>query len=247
MKDYLNVANSSFLAVLGGLVFLFILSQSTLFLLKAWRRGVHAGIDKEKLKAAIRQSVIFSIIPSLPILISLVAMAPVLGIYFPWIRLSIIGSAPYELMAADVGAKSMGVTGLGAEGYTAAVFANSMWIMSLGIVWGLVIVIFFLNRIQGTISKAKKKDAGWVPIMIGALFAGLLSVFLADVIAPSILQLFADEVGKPVLGLPVLLVSAVSMGFFGILIKKFKMNRLQDFALSFSMVFGMASAVLISL
>ncbi len=245
MENYLEVANSQFLAILGGMVFIFLLCQCTLFLRKAWKRGIEAGMDRDKLKGAVRQSMIFSIIPSLPILISLVAMAPVLGIYFPWVRLSVIGSAPYELMAADVGAKSMGVTGLGGEGYTAAVFANSMWIMSLGIVWGLVVILFFLNRIQGTISKAKNKDAKWIPIMIAALFAGLLSVFLGDIVAASLVQLFPGSEGGFGLGLPVLIISALSMVFFGLLIKKFTMNWLRDFALSFSMVIAMAAAVLV--
>lgn len=247
MESYLDVANSRFLAILGGMVFVFILCQCTLFLRKAWKRGIEAGMDKELLKGTIRQSMIFSIIPSLPILISLVAMAPILGIYFPWIRLSVIGSAPYELIAADVGAKSMGVSGLGGEGYTAAVFTSSMWIMSLGIIWGLVIVLFFLNRIQGTISKARDKDAGWIPVLIAALFAGLLSVFVADIIAGSLVQLIPGIKGEAGLGLPVMIVSALSMLLFGLLIKRFKMNWLKDFALSFSMVIAMTVAVIITL
>lgn len=244
MRHYLDIANSHFLAVLGGIVFAFLICQSTLFLHKAWKRGIEAGMDRDKLKGAIRQSMLFSIVPSLPILISLIAMAPVLGIYFPWIRLSVVGSAPYELMAADIGAKSMGVTGLGGDGYTAAVFANSMWIMSLGIVWGLVIVLFFLNRIQGTISKARNKDARWIPILIAALFAGLLSFFLADTVAASLLQMLPGADGDIGLGLPVLLVSAGAMAVLGILITKLKLNWLRDFAMPFSMVLAMAAAVL---
>jgi hypothetical protein len=247
MENYLDVANSKFLAIMGGFVFVFILSQSALFLRKAWNRGLEIGIDRAKLKAAIRQSMVFSIIPSLPILLSLIAMAPVLGIYFPWIRLSIIGSATYELIAADIGAKSMGITGLGGDGYTAAVFANSMWIMSLGIVWGLVLILFFLNRIQNKISKAKSRDAGWVQVMIAALFAGMISVFLGDTLAFSLLQLLPGSEGAIGYGLPVLLTSCGTMLFFGWLINRFKINWLKDFAMSFSMIIAMASAVLISL
>ena len=246
MENYLEVANSHFLALLGGIVFLFILCQCTLFLRKAWKRGVESGIDRDKLKGAIRQSMIFSVIPSLPILISLVAMAPILGIYFPWIRLSVIGSAPYELIAADVGAKSMGVSGLGGEGYTAAVFASSMWIMSLGIIWGLVIVLFFLNRIQKTISNARSRDALWIPILIAALFAGLLSVFLAEIIGGSLFRMVKGAEAGIGLGLPVMVISAGFMLLCGLLIKKYNMNWLKDFALSFCMVIAMAAAVLIS-
>lgn len=86
-------------------------------------------------------------------------MVGILGIPFPWMRLSIIGSFQYELMTSKIGASAMGIDTLGGAGYTAQVFSNSMWIMSLGIIWGIILCIFFLKKFSSTLVNAQKKDS----------------------------------------------------------------------------------------
>ena len=107
--------------------------------------AIRSYYEQQMIKA-VRTGATVSFIPAVSILISLIAMAPVLGIPFPWLRLSIIGSAPYELLAAGIGAKAMGVDNLGSEGFTREVFANSIWIMTLGSFWAVSIVVFFLKK-----------------------------------------------------------------------------------------------------
>lgn len=260
MDDYLKVANSSFLFVMGAMVFFFIIIQSALFLRKGLIRGNEIGMERKKLMGSIKQSVIFSIVPSLPIIISLIAMVPVLGLYFPWIRLSIIGSAPYELIAADIGSKAMGIEGLGAPGYTAQVFGNCMWIMTLGIIWELVLVVLFLKFISKRIQNAKSKDARWIAILIPALFAGLLSVFLGEAFASGILAILPSPgtttgifegvingLKGDGLGFVVVSISMLTMLFFNWLVKTYKLEWLNNFSMAFSMIIGMAAAVVISL
>lgn len=234
MDSYLKIANSGYLAAAVIIVIIFVIVQSVIFLIKAWREGIKIGLSRKTMLDAIKSSAVFSIVPSLPIILSLIAMAPVLGIPFPWLRLSVIGSAPYELMAADIGAQSMGIKGLGAPGYTTQVFANSMWIMTAGILWSLLLCIFFMKRLQKGMNNMKKKDSKWLEIMISALYFGMLCVFI----------------GQPVVerGLPLatILSSAAIMAILGILIKKFNMKWLNNFALSISMVGAMALAIVFS-
>ncbi len=234
MSSYLNIANSSSLFVMVIIVILFVMLQAAFFLVKAYREGLRIGMSREKLNNAIKSSVIFSIVPSLPIILSLMAMIPVLGIPFPWLRLSVIGSAPYELMAADIGAKSMGVSGLGASGYTDKVFANSMWVMTFGIIWSLVLTILFLKKLQKGMNNMRKKDSKWLEIMISALYFGMLCVFIGDPVVKGGVALYT------------LLASAAIMALMGLLIKKFKAQWLNNFALSISMIGAMALAILFS-
>ena len=56
-----------------------------------------------------RSSAIFSIIPSLPIIVSYLLLVPALGRYFPWLRLSVVGSAVYETMVANMAAEAFGL------------------------------------------------------------------------------------------------------------------------------------------
>ena len=230
--NYLDTANSPMLFIMAALVILMILVQSVYFLILAIKRGKEIGITKEQIQRTVKTSAVFSIVPSLPILISLVAIAPVLGIPFSWLRLSVIGSASYELIAADIGARSMGVEKLGAAGYTQTVFANSMWVMSIGIIWGLIACIFFLKRYQSKIKSIQKKDSGWAEILVNALFFGMLSVFLGKPIAGGGIQLY------------VLISSGLIMLAISFLGNKLKLSWLNDFALALSMVGGMALAIL---
>lgn len=232
--DYLKIANSKLLFIFVILVIIFVMVQSVIFFLKAWKEGKRIGLSKKVMMNAVKSSAIFSIVPSLPIILSLIAMVPVLGIPFPWLRLSVIGSAPYELMAADIGAKSMGIKGLGAPGYTPQVFANSMWIMTLGIMWSILLCVLFMKRLQKGMNKLKKKDSKWLEILISALYFGMLCSFIGQPIV---------EGGLP---LVTILASAAIMAIMGILIKKFKMSWLTNFALSISMIGAMALAIVFS-
>lgn len=232
MQNYLDIANSSLIYIMGIIVVLFVFIQCVIFLLKAWKEGKRIGLSRDKMMSAVKASATFSIVPSIPIVISLIAMAPVLGIPFPWIRLSIIGSAPYELMSAEIGAQSMGVEGLGGNGYTAQVFANSMWVMSIGIIWGLLMCVVFLKRIQRGVQNINKKDNAWGEILIMSLFFGLISAF----VGPSVV--------KGGIELLTLLSGAAIMLILTFLIKKLKIDWLNNFALSLSMIGAMALAIL---
>lgn len=231
--DYLKVANGSLLYFLAAVVIIFVIIQSIVFLKMAWKRGLEIGITRKKLIETVKSSAVFAIVPSIPIVIALIAISPVLGLPFSWMRLSVIGSQSYEIIAAEIGAKSMGVKSLADPNYTASVFANSMWVMSVGIIWGLVLCIFALRPYQNTIHKAGKKDKKWVEIMINALFFGMLSVFL----------------GRPIvsggISLSVLIFSALVMILISKLSDLLQRQWIKDFAISVSMIAGMAFAVIV--
>jgi len=232
MKDYMKYANSGLVYLLAGIVILVVMIQSIVFLRIALKRGQEIGMKKSTMMQTIKSSAVFSIVPSLPIVISLIAIAPVLGTPFSWLRLSVIGSNSYELIAANAGANAMGLESINDVGYNAVVFSNSMWVMTLGIIWGLLACIFLLKWYQKAMKNVQKKDSTWAEIMINALFFGMISVFL----------------GRPIasggIGLYVLLSSAFIMLGLTYLSKKMKINWLADFALSVSMVAGMGLAIL---
>lgn len=231
MKEYLTYANHPIVYILAGIVILVVMVQSVVFLRISLRRGKEIGLSREKMMHTIKSSAVFSIVPSLPIVISLIAIAPILGTPFSWLRLSVIGSNSYELIAAKQGASSMGLESINDPGFNAEVFSNSMWIMTLGIIWGLLACIFILKKYQKSMQNVQQKDSTWAEIMINALFFGMISVFL----------------GRPVatggIGLYVLLTGAALMMVLTYGAKQLKIKWLEDFALSFSMIGGMAMAI----
>ena len=103
-------ANSTFLYGLAVAVILFVLAQSTFFLIRAWRRGIQLGLGAAKLKKTIVSTAIFTIAPAISFLIGIVTLSKFLGIPLPWIRLSVIGALTYELPAATSTANALGIS-----------------------------------------------------------------------------------------------------------------------------------------
>lgn len=68
--------------VIVGLVY--IAGFSVVYLVKACKRCLEMGITKEEIKSIIKSSVVFSIVPSLSIVVGLFALITVLGVVWPW-------------------------------------------------------------------------------------------------------------------------------------------------------------------
>lgn len=229
--NYLDIANSSFVYIIASLIIGVVLISILLFMRLAWKQGKNLGMDRKVLIDVMKSSAIFTIGPTVPIIIALLVMFPVLGVPWPWLRLSVIGSAPYELMTAEVGAKSMGVSGLGGAGYSAKVFANSILLMAILPLDVMFFNLFFLKKYSSKLEKVRDKDPLWMEIFSYCLFLGLLGSFAGDILVkgPVEISTFATA-----------LVLAIGIG---ILIKQFRMKWLKNYALVFSMIGGMMLSI----
>jgi len=229
----MEVANSGLMYGIAIAIIAFVLLQSVIFLVKAWKEAKRIGMDQKMLRQAAASSAIFSVVPSLPIIISLFAMMPILGIPLPWIRLSVIGSASYELVAAESAAKGLGYATL-AEAATgdAGAFSAIAIVMTVGIIWGLIFSTFYQKKLQTTMSTIRDKDTTWAVIMVDCLFVGLAAAFGGQMIAT---------------GGVTLLTLVTSMAFMAGLTALSKLPGLkwmESFAMSLAMVGAMGMAIL---
>jgi len=229
----MEVANSGLMYGIAIAIIAFVLLQSVIFLVKAWKEAKRIGMDQKMLRQAAASSAIFSVVPSLPIIISLFAMMPILGIPLPWIRLSVIGSASYELVAAESAAKGLGYATL-AEAATgdAGAFSAIAIVMTVGIIWGLIFSTFYQKKLQTTMSTIRDKDTTWAVIMVDCLFVGLAAAFGGQMIAT---------------GGVTLLTLVTSMAFMAGLTALSKLpgfKWMESFAMSLAMVGAMGMAIL---
>lgn len=231
--------NSSFLFIVAAVVIAFVVAQSVFFLVRAYRHGAAIGMDRAKLKKTILSTAIFTIAPAVSILLGILTLSKFLGIPLPWIRLSVVGAITYELPAATSTATALGLsladTITDPKAYTAIA-----WVMTLGIIPGMIMIPLFLKKIQGGIMKIKNKDSKWGDLFMTSLFLGMISAFLGMV--------FTDVRNGLAGWIPifVLLFSALMMGICGVLIKVCKMKWLETYALSISMILAMVFAVIIT-
>jgi hypothetical protein len=231
--------NSTFLYTLAAVVILFVIAQSVFFLIRAYRRGAAVGMDKKVLNRTIVSTAVFTVAPAISILLGVITLSKFLGIPLPWIRLSIIGAITYELPAATTTAQALGVS-LSETITDPQVYSAIAWVMTLGIIPGMFVVLFFSKKMQGGILKLKTKDEKWGDIFMTSLFLGMISAFLGMV--------FADvRSGLPgFIPIFVMLFSALVMSVIGLLIKKCGMKWLETYALALSMLLSMVFAAIIT-
>lgn len=241
MNDsYFKMANSPILFVIVSIIILFVMAMAVYFFIRAYREGIRIGMDKESLKKAIISSASFTIVPSIGILLGVIALSGSLGVAIPWLRLSVIGALHYETMAADIAAKSMNLPSLAAEFMTPSALVTITFVMTIGIIWGSIFSVLFLKRYQNrVISKVTKDDGNrWGDILFNAMFIGLVCAFIGSS--------FADLKQGSFISIIVIVVSAFFMWIFTSLSKNEKMKWMESFSLSFAMLIGMASAIILN-
>ncbi len=228
--------NDSFLYIIVAIVIAFVIVESVVFLIKAWKRGLALGISPERMKKVVGSSALFTIAPAFAILLGVIALSKALGFPLPWLRLSVIGALTYETTAAASAAGALGYT-LSNKITDPIVFSTIAWVMTLGIIPGLVLTPLFGKKIENGVIKIKSKDARWGDIFMSGLFLGMISAFLGVV--------FAD-VGQGLTGwIPVfvMLASAILMGLCGLIRNLTGARWIEDYALPISMLGAMALSI----
>lgn len=144
--------------VLYGIVLAFVISLSLYYMLTAIKNAKQLGIESSKIKKVITTSATFSILPGLGIALGVVTLVGTLGVAFPAIRLSVVGSLQYETqMATAVG---FGFAEKGITPDAATEFATMAMIMTIAICSGGVEVLFFYRLYQPKIGKLMAKTTG---------------------------------------------------------------------------------------
>ena len=230
--------NDSFLYIVVAVILLLVLAQSIFFLVRSWRRALALGMQKSTLRQVVRTSATFTVVPAISILIGVIALSRKLGLPLPWLRLSVIGAITYETPAAEAAARAVGTTlGDTATMLTAPQYTTIAWVMTLGIMAGVLFTPILCKRLLSGVDKLEKRDRRWSEIFMNALFMGMISAFLGMIFG---------HVTEGLTGwIPVfvMLASAVIMLIVGACVKLLKWDWLTDYALSISMVGAMALAI----
>ena len=228
--------NHPFIYLLAGNVVVFIIAQSGFFLYKAVRRARQLNISGGTIKKTVFSSALFSVAPAASILVGVITLSKFIGLPLPWLRLSVLGAVTYELPSATIAANAMGAS-VAETISSAQTFSTIAWVMTLGIISGLVLVLFGLKKIQGGLISLTGKDKRWGEILSDSLFLGMISAFVG--------LLFADvRSGLPgLIPIAVALVSAALMVVCGLLIKVLKWNWLEQYAMPVCMLGAMALSI----
>ena len=229
-----EIIQSPLLLALVSIGLIYILGFSLVYLKKAYSRCLEMGITKEELKKVIKSSVVFSIVPSLSIVVGLFALISVLGVVWSWWRLSVIGSLSYESPISSRVSTALGFSS-NAEmlaNATGREFGVVMILMSIGMLSGFLILIPFGKKLSMSVNKTENSST-WKYVLSGTFMLCLFAVYVP-------VLLFGDTIQAAVM-----LTGLVIAVGLGILAKKSpKLRWLGDFIMAFSMIGGMISSIL---
>lgn len=220
--------------VVGGL--LYIAGFSLLYLKKAYDHCLELGITRKELSNVIKSSLIFSIVPSLSIVVGLFVLIAVLGSVWAWWRLSVIGSLSYETMISSSIAQVLGYASSAEmlETATGRQFGVVMILMSVGMLSGFLILLPFGKKLCKSVDRSAAEQGGstWKNVLSGVFMLVMFSVYIP-------ILLFTDNVQAAVMITG--LVIAVGVG---VLAKKPGLAWLNNFVMAFSMLGGLVSSLL---
>ena len=252
--ELLSKLNSPFLYMICGGIILFVAVICIVFAVRAYRMGKEMGIDTGKMKRVITASATFAVLPSIGILLGVIALSGSLGTPWPWLRLSVIGALHYETQVAEAAAESVGIGGLSIANMTPEAFATITLLMSFCIIWGMVLVIFngkaYCTRLSMP-AQEKKKDgkkkklnlSGFGDTAMTAMFIGLVSAYIASYIGTIISGEGRLSFGGSWLSLAVAIVAALAMAVFLAIKEKAKADWVDSFSVAGSMLIAMTAAI----
>ena len=235
--------------ICGGII-LFVAIVCVFFMVRAYRAGLAIGMDKTKMKRTITASATFAVLPSVGILLGVIALSGSLGTPLPWLRLSVIGALHYETQVAVGAAEAIGLSGLNASEMTAQAFTTIALVMSFCIMWGMVFSVFFNKRYLKKLKTPKNANTGapgFGDSAMTAMFIGLVCAYIGSYIGAFVSGEGLFTCVGDWTPLVVVAVSAAAMALFVYLAEKKNMAWLESFSIAGSMLIGMAAAVLVRL
>jgi hypothetical protein len=231
---HLEAANGVPMLILCIIVVSVVICQPIIMSSMARKRAKELGITDKELMKVVKSSIVFALLPSMPILASYLVLVPALGKFFPWMRLSVVGSVTYETTVAGMAASTFGFSDIYTADLPLNVFFSILLILTIGILAGNIFNFFFLKSYDKVIKKVMTKNIKLVPILTSAIFVALYSVLSTPTVTDST---------KPV-GIITFFVTGIS----AIVLNTVTKNRpkLKENAFSLSLLAGMIFACLIN-
>ncbi len=229
--------------IIGAVIVFAVLVMSVVFLLKAIKRGKAIGMSKETINTAIKSSAIFSIVPSIPIVIGVGILMTFVGMAISWIRLSVIGALQYEIYAQQiVFSSSDGVDN------QMVLIATALTLMTVGIISGPLFNAIFYKKYQTKLAQLQQKNAKVMDSVTGALMGGMLAGMTSAIVVNACFMIGSpttDTAGITTYGEITLIAwsaSVIIMAICGLIIKLGKQKWLENYALPLAMIGSMAIA-----
>ncbi|MCQ2771282.1 MAG: DUF5058 family protein [Clostridia bacterium] len=235
------------------------------FMIRAYRAGKAIGMDVSKMRRTIISSATFTVLPSVGILLGVIALSGSLGTPLPWLRLSVIGALHYETQVAEGAAEAIGLSGLHLSEMTPEAFTTIALIMSFCIMWGMILSIILTKtylkklkkkpknieneesaNVEGEVKAEPKKNGGFGNLAMTAMFVGLVSAYIGSYVGGFVSTGGLFTFKGSWLSIAVATIAALVMALFIWLSEKKKATWVESFSIAGSMIVAMGLSILLN-
>lgn len=229
--NYEEIAGSTGMWVACSFMVILVIFQSVVFIIKARRAAAELGLTNADLRTGAKIAAISSIGPSCAVGLAMLSLMVSLGAPFAWMRLSVIGSVPYELFAADSAAKAVG-TEIGTAAFGLDAYVNIVWTCTLGATGWLVVVMLFAHRFNDIRNYVVRGRADLLPVLSGCAMIGAVAYFSAPQVTKSVTHAVAY------------IVSGLCLLVLNIIGKKLEFKWMSDWSFGVAIFAGMFCTIL---
>jgi hypothetical protein len=163
----------TYLTVAAGIVYIVFLTL--VILRKSWRHGLKIGYTRKQLLKIVKVAIPHTLVPAAAVLVGFFTLAPLLGIPLSWWRLSVIGNTTYEIIAANTALTAAGVADVKAA--SGREFVLIIYVMSIGIMGGMVLSVALSRRIHRGMFKLRAADRSWSVLSVSTYMTTIAIVF----------------------------------------------------------------------
>jgi hypothetical protein len=239
MEDVMAVANSPALWFLSILIVSLVVVQALLFMRMTLRFSDRFGVLTAADKRTVYQTaVINSIGPAVAVFFVAVSLIALVGAPVTLMRVGVIGSAVFELYAANQGAAAAGAE-IGTDSFTLQAFTAAVWAMTLGGMGWLVTAYLFTKRLGNAQATLKRRNPALL-ITMGSVTP--IAIFGVLVIGAVVTRTGLAGFSISVPDLCAVIAAASSMLLFGAIGRQWPW--LKEWGLGFSLLIGLAAGYL---
>jgi hypothetical protein len=240
MKETMQIANSPIMWILSLLIVGNVVFQSVVFYRLATKHVKNTNLLKqEEVKKALKIGVIGTLGPAFAVFAVAVALIAQVGGPLTFARVGIIGSAAFELIAAQIGSGGTA----GTPEFAPNMLSAAAWIMTLGGGGWLIVVFFATKHIDGLQEKFKKANPLTIVYMsVFAPFVIFFALGYGEVINKGILKETTD-----LAPMAALIAGAVAVVVVNKIVEKDSSKKwLKEWAMGFSVIAAMVVGTILS-
>ena len=163
--SYTEICNAPWMYIYVGLLIFACCLHSFIFARRAWRHGLDIGLTSAELRKPLTTGIGISVFPTIPVVITMIGLIPLLGTPLPWLRLSVIGGAAAEAMSATAGVEAVGEV-LEVGGYSVKGWIAAAYVMCFAQTTAVIFNVIFTKPISKLYAGGKTVDTR-LPMTIG--------------------------------------------------------------------------------